>query len=234
MCAITDFISFLDEVTCKSRERNNAGWARVGFMMVLLIKVYQGSAEKLFELLQWIAKSCHYQSTRMLSSPSLFDKFLTIVLDIIKRRSSVTHYDSDQCAYYHCFRTLVLIDDVPVLALRLDWWAQYLKRNKLMDTTATQLRDARPMKDSAMRSDVHFYDAQGSKWPPIVDGRAYTEDEMACAGLTVPKPCLVLTMAYVNKFDSARSTMPVDISTVLVSSHRAGIGTYNFVQAISL
>ena len=75
----------------------------------------------------------------MLSSPTLFDKFLTIVLEIIQRGQSLL-YDSDRCAYFHCYRTTVLIGGVPVLALRLDWWAQYLKREKLLDTTAAQRR----------------------------------------------------------------------------------------------
>ena len=31
-----------------------------------------------------------------------------------------------------------------VLVLRLDWWAQYLKKEKLLNATANQLRDAAP------------------------------------------------------------------------------------------
>jgi hypothetical protein len=178
VCAINDFISFLDQITCKSRERNNASWARLGYLMVLLNTVYQSTPNKMRGLLQWLADSCYYQSTRMLSSPTLFDKFLVLVLEIIKRGQSLL-YDSDRCAYFHCYRTSVMVGGIPVLALRLDWWAQYLKREKLLDTTAAQLRDASPY-DSAMRDDVPFYDVQTGIWPPIVDGRPYTEDLISC------------------------------------------------------
>ena len=163
LCAINDFTAFLDEVTCKSRERNNSGWARVGYMMVLLTKVYQGSYEKMHELLEFVAKSCHYQATRMLGAPGIFDKFLTIVLETIARGQSI-HFDSDQCAYFHCYRTTITIGDEPVLALRLDWWVKYLKTKKLLDVTAAQLRDARPKEHSDMRTDVPFYDVQTSPW----------------------------------------------------------------------
>ena len=55
------FTYFLDEVTCKSRKRNNSGRVCV---VVLLTKLYQGSYEK---MLEFIAKSCHYQAKHMLS-----------------------------------------------------------------------------------------------------------------------------------------------------------------------
>ena len=230
VCAINDFIAFLDQVTCKSRERNNAGWARIGYLMVLMNKIYQGSPEKMRSLLEWLTESCHYQSTRMLSSPTLFDKFLALVLDIINRGESLT-YDSGRCVYFHCYRTTVLIGNLPVLALRLDWWAQYLKKEKLLDATVTQLRDASPY-DSAMRDDVPFYDVQTGIWPPLVDGRPYSEDEIELAALVRPKPCIVITMTYVNKFMRDKLHARKDITSVLVTSQRAGVGEYNFVEAI--
>ena len=230
VCAINDFIAFLDQVTCKSRERNNAGWARIGYLMVLLNKVYQGSPVKTRSLLEWLTESCHFQSTRMLSSPSLFDKFLALVLETINRGESLT-YDSGRCAYFHCYRTTVLIGNVPVLALRLDWWAQFLKREKLLDATAAQLRDASPY-DSAMRDDVPFYDVQTGIWPPLVDGRPYSEDEIEQAALTRAKPCIVIEMAYVNKFIADKIHTRKDIDSVLVKSQRAGVGEYNFVEAV--
>jgi hypothetical protein len=230
VCAINDFIAFLDQVTCKSRERNNAGWARIGYLMVLLNRVYQGTPEKTRSLLEWLTESCHYQSTRMLSSPTLFDKFLAIVVEFINHGHSLT-YDSGRCVYFHCYRTTVLIGDMPVLALRLDWWAQFLKKERLLDTTANQLRDAAP-NDSAMRDDVPFYDVQTGIWPPLVDGRPYSEDEIEQAALTRAKPCIVIGMAYVNKFITDRLHTRKAIDAVLVTSQRAGVGEYNFVEAI--
>ena len=44
-------------------------------VVVLLTKLYQGSYEK---MLEFIAKSCHYQAKHMLSSPGLFEKFLSV------------------------------------------------------------------------------------------------------------------------------------------------------------
>jgi hypothetical protein len=90
----------------------------MGYLMVLLNKVYQTTPEKMHSLLEWLTESCYYQSTRMLSSPTLFDKFLAIVLEIIDRGQSLL-YDSDRCAYFHSYRTTILIGTVPVLALRL-------------------------------------------------------------------------------------------------------------------
>ena len=230
VCAINDFIGFLDQITCKLRERNNAGWARLGYLMVLLNKVYQSTPEKMRSLLEWLAESCYYQSTRMLSSPTLFDKFLAIVLEIIQRGQSLL-YDSDRSVYFHCYRTTVLIGNVPVLALRLDWWAQYLKREKLLDATAAQLRDASPY-DSAMCDDVLFYDVRTGVWPPIVDGRPYSEDEIEQAALGCAKPCIVVSLAYINKFESNKEDACKDISSVTVTSQKAGIGEYKFVEAI--
>ena len=231
LCAINDFTAFLDEVTCKSRERNNSGWARVGYMMVLLTKVYQGSFEKMHELLEFVAKSCHYQATRMLSSPSIFDKFLTIVLETIARGQSIL-FDSDQCVYFHCYRTTITIGDEPVLALRLDWWVKYLKTKKLLDVTAVQLRDARPKEHSEMRIDVPFYDVQTSPWPPAFDGKPYTEVQMMEAALATPKPCLVISEAFIHAFERKKHVALKDINTVVVTSHRGDIGMYPFVQAV--
>ena len=67
LCAINDFIAFLDQVTCKSRERNNAGWARIGYLMVLLNKVYQGSPAKTRSLLEWLAERAATSSRRACS-----------------------------------------------------------------------------------------------------------------------------------------------------------------------
>ena len=217
-------------MTCKSRERNNAGWARIGYLMVLLNRVYQGTPEKTRSLLEWLTESCHYQSTRMLSSPTLFDKFLALVVEFINHGHSLTH-DSGRCVYFHCYRTTILIGDMPVLALRLDWWAQFLKKEKLLDTTANQLRDASPY-DSAMRDDVPFYDVQTGIWPPLVDGRPYSEDEIEQAALTRAKPCIVIGMTYVNKFIADKLHTRKDIGTVLVKSQRADVGEYNFVEAV--
>ena len=153
-----------------------------------------------------------------------------LVIEIIKRGQSLL-YDSDRCAYFHCYRTSVMVGGIPVLALRLDWWAQYLKREKLLDTTAAQLRDASPY-DSAMRDDVPFYDVQTGAWPPIVDGRPYTEDEIDQAALACAKPCIVVTIAYVNKFINNKEAACRDISSVTVTSQKAGVGAYNFVEAI--
>ena len=231
LCAINDFTAFLDEVTCKSRERNNSGWARVGYTMVLLTKLYQGSYEKMHELLEFVAKSCHYQATRMLSSPGLFEKFLSIVLETIARGQSVL-YDSDQCVYFHCYRTTITVGDKPVLCLRLDWWAKYLKSKKLLEATAVQLRDARPREHSEMRSDVPFYSVSNSPWPPTYDGKPYTEAQMEEAALTESKPCLVISEAFINSFERAKVATMQDINLVLVDSHRADIGSYPFVQSI--
>ena len=231
LCAINDFTAFLDEVTCKARERNNNGWARVGYAMVLLTKLYQGSYDKMHELLEFVAKSCHYQATRMLSSPSIFDKFLSIVLETIARGQNIL-FDSDQCVYFHCYRTTITVGGEPVLALRLDWWAKYLKTKKLLDVTATQLRDARPKEYSDMRTDVPFYDAQTSPWPPTFDGKPYTEAQMTEAALATPKPCLVIAESFINAFERKKLTSLQDINAVVVKSHREDIGMYAFVQAI--
>ena len=230
-CAINDFTAFLDEVTCTSRERNNSGWARVGYTMVLLTKLYQGSYEKMHELLEYVARSCHYQATRMLSSPGLFDRFLTIVLETIARGQSVL-YDSDQCVYFHCYRTTILVDEQPTLCLRLDWWAKYLKSKKLLDATAVQLRDARPKEHTQMRSDVPFYDVQLSPWPPTFDGKPYTEAQMMQASLATPKHCIVISEAFINAFERNKCSSLKNINVVLINSHRADIGMYPFVQAI--
>jgi hypothetical protein len=231
LCAINDFTAFLDEVTCKSRERNNSGWARVGYVMVLLIKLYQGSFEKMHALLEFVAKSCHYQATRMLGTPGIFDKFLAIVLETIARGQSIL-FDSDQCVYFHCYRTTITVGDQPVLALRLDWWAKYLKSKRLLDVTATQLRDARPKEHSEMRTDVPFYDVQTSPWPPTFDGKPYTEAQMALAALATPKPCLIITEAFIADFERKKHVTLKDINSVIVTSHRCDIGTYPFVHAI--
>lgn len=231
LCAINDFTAFLDEVTCKSRERNNSGWARVGYVMLLLIKLYQGSFEKTHALLEFVAQSCHYQATRMLGTPSLFDKFLAIVLETIARGQSIL-FDSDQCVYFHCYRTTITVGDVPVLALRLDWWAKYLKTKRLLDVTAVQLRDARPKQHSEMRSDVPFYDVQTSPWPPTFDGKPYTEAQMAEAALTTPKPCIVISEPFINAFERKKYVALKDINSVVITSHRGDIGMYPFVQAV--
>ena len=231
ICAINDFTTFLDDITHTSRERNNSGWARVGYSMVLLTKLYQGTPEKMFELLEFVAKSCHYQSTRMLSSPGLFEKFLTLVLEIIQRGQSV-QYDSDQCVYFHCYRTTITVGNEPVLCLRLDWWARYLKAKNLLNATAVQLRDARPREHSEMRSDVPFYDVQTSPWPPTFDGKPYTEEQMMQAALAKPKNCLVITEVYISNFERNKCSTVKDINLVQVNSTRADIGVYFFTHAI--
>ena len=231
LCAINDFTAFLDEVTCKSRERNNSGWARVGYVMVLLIKLYQGSFEKMHALLEFVAQSCHYQATRMLGTPGIFDKFLAIVLETIARGQSIL-FDSDQCVYFHCYRTTITVGDEPVLALRLDWWAKYLKTKRLLDVTAAQLRDARPKEHSEMRMDVPFYDVQTSPWPPTFDGKPYTEAQMMQAALATPKPCLVISETFIHAFERKKYVALKDINSVVITSHRGDIGMYPFVQAI--
>jgi hypothetical protein len=231
VCAINDFITFLDEVTCTTRERNNSGWARVGYVMVLLTKLYQGTPEKLYEALEYVANNCHYQSTRMLSSPGLFERFLEIVLEIIARGQSVL-YDSDQCVYFHCYRTTITIGNEPVLCVRLDWWARYLKAKNLLNATAQQIRDARPRDHTEMRSDVPFYDVQSSPWPPSYDGKPYTEVQMMEAALAKPKPCLVISETYITSFELNKCAAMRDINLVQITSTRADIGSYNFVHAI--
>ena len=93
------------------------------------------------------------------------------------------------------------------------------------------LRDSAPY-DTAMRDDVPFYDVQTGIWPPLVDGRPYNEDEIEQAALVRPKPCIVIDMVYVNKFLRDKIHTRKDIATVRVTSQKAGVGEYNFVEAI--
>ena len=83
-----------------------------------------------------------------------------------------------------------------------------------------------------MCDDVLFYDVRTGVWPPIVDGRPYTEDEIDQAALACAKPCIVVTIAYVNKFINNKEAACRDISSVTVTSQKAGVGAYNFVEAV--
>ena len=54
-------------------------------------------------------------------------------------------------------------------------------------------------------------------------------DELA---LGCAKPCIVVSLAYINKFVSNKEDACKDIASVLITSQKAGIGEYKFVEAI--